>query len=249
MAVQSVSNERPTAFEVAKEYIQSPSGLKELVVEPATLSLRWAELAVNALSEIVEGPKKIFEQTSHLLLWAEYPTQLKKLFKSIVQLSDSLSGTSLMAVSDKTAKVYINTTFSGGLIAEGLEILHQEKLITLTALQFSVVQTVVFLGSIALFLNAARGAIKQFNKLLDSELGSPQFTLALLTLIAKVCLAVVAIFSMAAFFEFTIASTAVILAFSTALILFKLISYFYKKTHFPEVDKSSPVPSPSIAKS
>jgi len=69
------------------------------------------KIAVAAFGELVKGPEKLFESAGHLLLWAELPTQLLKLGRSVVMFGESLADKAFAQAADKAAKVYINTTF------------------------------------------------------------------------------------------------------------------------------------------
>lgn len=224
----------PNVAQVAVDYIQNPDGLRELVVEPIVYSLRWAEIAVTELGELVKGPEKLFESAGHFLLWAELPTQLLKLGRTVVQFGESLANKAYVKAADKAAKIYINTTFLSGLVADAVQVLYHEHLITLGAAALTALQTLGFLGNIALLINAIRGIKKQTIKLMESEPWTPTFNLALIQLSAKVCLAVVAIFSMAAFFVTIVYFTWIILIFSSILLLLSLAAHFYEKTHFPD---------------
>lgn len=237
MATQ-VNYDKPSVLEVAGNYVRTPEGLHEMVVHPAVTALKWAEIAVTALSEIVKGPKEIFERAGHILLWAELPTQIMKLGRSIVKLKDCVASGSVFLVSDKVAKVYVNATFMTGLVADAAQLLVHEHVLVLSTAALTVLQVVGFLGSAALLIKAARGIKKQIPILMENKAWTPKFNLALIELIAKVCLAVVAIFTMVAFFYSIAPLTWIILVFSTILLILSLISYFYEKTHFPEKSKA-----------
>lgn len=229
-----VNYEKPSVLEVAVDYVQTPEGLNEMVVEPAVTTLKWAEIAVTALSEIVKGPKEIFERAGHILLWAELPTQILKLGRSIVKLKDCVANGSVFLVSDKVAKVYVNATFMTGLVADAAQLLVHEHILALPAAALTVLQVVGFLGGVAMLIKAARGIKKQIPRLMQNKPWSPKFNLALIELISKVCLAVVAIFTMIAFFYSIAPFTWIILVFSTILLILSLISHFYEKIHFPD---------------
>jgi len=224
----------PNAAHVAVDYIQQPDGLRELVVEPIVYSLRWAEIAVTELGELVKGPQKLFESAGHFLLWAELPTQLLKLGRTVVKFGDSLANKAFVQAADKAATIYIYTTFLSALGADAVQVLYHEHLITLSTAALTALQTLGFMGNIALLINAIRGIKKQTMKLMESEPWTPPFNLALIRLSAKVCLAVVAIFSMAAFFTAIVYFTYIILIFSSILLILTLVAHFYEKTHVPD---------------
>lgn len=236
MAIQA-NYDKPSVLEIAGDYVKTPEGLNELVVEPAVTALKWTEIAVTALSEIVKGPKEIFVRAGHILLWAELPTQIMKLGRSIVKLQNSIASHSLLLASDKAAKVYVNATFMTGLVADAAQILVREHLLILSNTALVVLQVVGFLGSAALLIKAGRGIKKQVFRLIENKAWTPKFNLALIELISKVCLAVVAIFTMLAFFYSLAPFTWIILVFSTILLILSLISHFYEKTHFPDKTK------------
>jgi hypothetical protein len=247
MAVQTINQrplleaeQRPSVLKVAADYVQSPDGLNELVVEPVTATLRWSELAVTALSEIVKGPKEIFERLGHLLLWAELPSQMMKLGRSVVKLKDAVVARSLLLTADKSAKVYVNATFMTGLIADGAQILYHAGMLPLSPLALAVFEAFGLIGSVALLVKSVRGIIKNVQVLRAAELWTARFNLALIALASKITLLVVAVFSIAAFFYSIAPLTWIILIFSTILLILCLVEHFYEKTHFGEKAKASP---------
>ncbi|MBS0628995.1 MAG: hypothetical protein JSS30_02080 [Verrucomicrobia bacterium] len=224
----------PTVVEVAVDYFQTPEGLRELVVEPAVYALRWTEIAVTALGEIVKGPQKIFESAAHLLLWAELPAQILKLGKSVVKFCECLGNKAFVLAADKAAKVYVNATFLTGLVADAVTLLYHENVIALSSAALTALQVLGFLGGFALFINAARGIKKEIGKLMESEPWTPKFNLSLIRLVSKVVMAVAAIFTMVAFFVTCAYLSWLVLMFSSVLLLLTVVAYFYEKTHFPD---------------
>lgn len=247
MAVQTINqrpileaDQRPSILKVAADYVQSPDGMNEMVVEPVTATLRWSELAVTALSEIVKGPKEIFERLGHLLLWAELPSQMMKLGRSVVKLKDAVVARSLLLTADKSAKVYVNATFMTGLVADGAQILYHAGMLPLSPLALAVFEVFGLIGSVALLVKAVRGIIKNVQILRAAELWTAQFNLALIALASKVALLVLAVCSIAAFFYSIAPLTWIILIFSTILLILCLVEHFYEKTHFGEKTKAAP---------
>lgn len=230
--------EAPSAFEVAKEYIKTPTGLQNLVVRPPLYAMRFAELLITSLSEVVKTPKTILGQTNHFLYWIEYPTTLNNLFKSIVKLKDSIMSGSVFRIANKTSKVYVNSTFSIGLIADLIKIPHSQELFCLSSTQIAILEAVGFAGSIGLLFSSIHGIKRQMKVLARVERGSAEYNLALFRLISRVCLAAIAVFSMVAFFEATIITKWAVLSFTTGLLLFNLISNFYDKMHVSKQEKT-----------
>lgn len=247
MAIQAVKTrpfleeeQRPSVLKIAGDYVQTPKGLNELVVDPATTTIRWAEIAVTALSEIVQGPKEIFERIGHVLLWAEIPTQLMKLGRSIVKLKDSIASRSVLLTADKVGKVYVNATFFTGLVADGAQVLYRAGILPLSSVALVALQALGLVGSVALLVKAGRGIIKNFNLLRNYEAWTPQFNFVLIRLVAKILLLVVAIFSIAAVFYSFGPLIWIILIFSTLLLIASLAEYFYEKKYFGEKAKAAP---------
>lgn len=247
MAVQTINqrplldaDQRPSVLKVAADYIQSPEGLNEMVVDSVATTLRWSELAVTALSEIVKGPKEIFERLGHILLWAELPAQMMKLGRSVVKLKDAVVARSALLTADKVAKVYVNATFMTGLIADGAMILDHAGILSLSPIAIAAFEVIGLIGSVALLVKAVRGIIKNVQILRATELWTARFNLALIALASKVALLIVAVFTIAAFFYTMGPFTWIILFFSTILLILSLVEHFYDKTHFGEKTKAAP---------
>lgn len=228
--VASLSN----VLKVAAGYVTEPTGLREMIVEPVYYSLRWVEIIVFSVAEMLAGPKAIVEGFNQFLIWVELPDQILKVVKSVAQLGESLFEGSFWKTVDKTAKVYVNGTYTIGVVSDALLLFYQEHLIHLSSVALTAVQVLGLLGNFALLIDAGRGLKKQIVKLIESEPWSPAFNLALIRLIENVALAVVAGFSIAGFFSAAAFCPYVILIFAIVLLLLKLAAHFYEKTHLPD---------------
>lgn len=230
--------DEPSALSVAKDYIITPSGIQNMVIRPVVHALKFTELVATALAGTVKGPREVFRLADHLLYWVGYPSRLKNFDKSARKLKDSLTSGSLYKISTKVSKLYIDSSLVIGLIADGVKNLHTKEVIHLSSPYVAVLEQISFMGSIAFLLLALHSIKKQVKKLTHNEAWSPQFNLALITLIGKICLAVLAVFGIIAFFNAPLISPWLTLAFAVGLLVCSVTGHFYGKIHVPQQPKS-----------
>ena len=82
-----------------------------------------------------------------------------------------------------------------------------------------------------------RGLKKEVHKFIHYEIGSREFKLSLLRIIAKTCLASVCFFGMVTFMAGEVIANVVVLTFSSLFLAFGLGSYFYEKMYVEQPAK------------
>ena len=234
MAVALNLKQKPTVYSVAKDYVKRPEGIQKMVTRPALRALKWIEWFQGGLSKTGKSYRKAFKNMNYTLNWFNYPKQLQSFGHSVVALKTSVLSGALMELPEKTQKVFINGVFSIDLVADTVRIFHNQKWISLTSSQLQVLSTIGFLSSIALFMTAITGIRTQFSRFLSAERGSPEFKVALLKLVSRVCLLAVSIFGIIAHFYGPVIMQLLSLSVSTSLLLFSLSAHFYEEIH---VDK------------
>jgi hypothetical protein len=236
--VNITNNEKPSVWTVAKDYVQTSIGMQNLLIRPVVHGLRFTELALTALAPTVKGPRELFKLADHLLYWVWYPNRLKNFDTSVRKLERSIYTGSVWKVTSKVSKVYINTMLVVGLVADGIKNLYTRGLIPLDAPYLAVLEQISFLGSIGLLLFSLHQIKKQVKVLMKSVVWSPEFNLALIRLIGRVCLSVIAGIGIASYFAANLVSPWISLGFSVGLLITSLTAHFYDKIHVPKGLKS-----------
>ncbi|NGX47045.1 MAG: hypothetical protein K1000chlam3_00414 [Chlamydiae bacterium] len=229
-----VEEPQQTSLSVANEYICTPKGFHNMALRPALKMLKWIDWCSIGLSQTGKECKELLGNFNHVFFWIDFPGDLKKLGKSIVQFKESLFKGSFWDISVETKNVFVRSALATDLIAEGIEICQKENIIQLSATQAVYLSTFGFLGSTALFTTALSGLKTQSNKLIHAEIGSPEFKLALIRVIGKTCLAAIGIFGMVTFLIGQVIANVILLMVSTLLLLCSLAVHFYDKLY---VDK------------
>lgn len=232
------TNQGPSVWAVAKEYVQTPLGIQNLLIRPVVHGLRFTELALTALAPTVKGPRELFKLADHLLYWVGYPGRIKGLDRSVRKVPDSFSTGSVWKVTSKVSKVYINSMLVVGLVADGVKNLHSRGVVTLAAPYLTIIEQISFLGSIGLLLFSLHQIKKQVKVLLRTVVWSPEFNLGLIRLIGRVCLAAIGVIGIGAHFTSNFVSPWFSLAFSVGILMSGVGAYFYDKIHVQKGLKS-----------
>ncbi len=232
------SEQSPSAFAVAKDYIQTPTGIQNMVIRPAVHGLKLTQLAVSALASTVNGPRELLRLGDHLLYWVAYPDRLRSFDRSVKKLVNSFQNGSVVKVASKISKFYIQTLLVIGLIADAVKNLCVREIISLSASASLVIAQISFLGNIALALLSMHQIKKQVKKLIKHEPWTPPFNLALINLAGRVLLAAIAVFAILAVFNATLISPWLILGAGVGLMICSITAHFYEKIHIPPPPKT-----------
>ncbi len=236
-AAQSSEN-GPTFASVAREHIQTPLGFQRMVVWPALRTFTWMEIAFGTLAESAKSLRKSFKHTNHLVYWIRHPGTLKSCYCSIIKLKNSFSSGSPLTIADRTTKAYMNSAFAIELFSQAAKILHQEEVISLTSFQLKVVGVIGVMESSAFFIAAMYGIKKQVCELKTATIGSPEFNLALIRIVANVCLAIIGIFGMVTFTTGIVISSLAWVSVASLMLIDRLAAHFYEKLYV-ETHKNS----------
>ena len=197
-AVANKPIERPGVLTVAGGYLKRPAGVRNLCFQPAIRSLSWADWAVG-ISKPLKSLKFHLVQGRGILNWADFPGNIRRFCSAVRKFGTSFSTGNIPYIFQKTAWVGIHAASATALGASVFEVAHHEKWLTLSTKQLSIVNTLGFLGSCAMFISAAVRIKKMIVKLLSCQAWSPQFNLALIRLISSTLLATIATFAMIGF--------------------------------------------------
>lgn len=230
--------QKPSAFAVAKDYIQTPNGFQNMVIRPAVHGLKLTQLAVTALASTVNGPRELFRLGDHLLYWVSYPDRLKSFDRSVKKLVGAFQNGSVVKVASKISKFYIQTLMVIGLIADAVKNLCVREVISLSASASLVIAQISFLGNIALLLLSTHQIKKQVKKLIKNEPWTPPFNLALINLAGKVFLVAIAVFAILTVFSATLISPWLVLGAGVGLMICSITAHFYEKIHIPPPPKT-----------
>jgi hypothetical protein len=227
----------PTVASVAADYISTPSGVQNLMLLPARRMLKWAEY-VDILSDAGKECKAIIGNLSFALFWIDLPSDIKKIAEAVRDLGKNILSGSFRKLPNSTKDLFVRSSAFLDLAGEGVKFLHERSLVVLTASELALIATFGFLGSVALTVSAASSLATQLETIYTEEIGSPKFKLALIRLVAKVCLIAVGVFGMASSVAGLAAPTLLLLILSTTLMLFSLTSYFYNKLYVEPQEKT-----------
>jgi len=230
-------NKNPTVVGVAQDYIQTPQGIQNMVIRPVVHGLRLTQLALTAMCAPLNGPRELFKLADHMLYWVTYPTRIQNFDRAVRKLHDSFFQDSPQKIVSRISKLYISTLMMVGLVADGVKNLHVRGVVQLSAKASAVLSQVSFLGSLALLMLSAHEIKKQVKKLVRSKPWSPQFNLALIKLVNRVCVAVIAIFAIIAAFAASLISQWLVLGVGIGILVTSLTSHFYEKIHVPKDPK------------
>ncbi|NGX47046.1 MAG: hypothetical protein K1000chlam3_00415 [Chlamydiae bacterium] len=198
-----------------------PSACQKLAFKPSLRCLAWA----NEPTEQALRSHWICSRSNSLLNVMDMPTKVSKLGKSIVSLSHY--GT-LGEYIERIINVFKKFTSIIGIFVSGIQIAHEEGMILLTSYQFSILDTIGFVGSSALFLKSMTGIKKNFGQLMSSQRWGYAFNLALLKLIGRICGLVTGIFGMITFaFGGGIHAKWVMLGISTISLSMSISKYYF----------------------
>lgn len=220
---------KPTAFKVAADYIQTPGGIQNMVIRPVVHGLKLTQLAATALASTVNGPRELFRLGDHLLYWVTYPNRLRGFDRAVKKLVLAFESGSVVKVASKISKFYVQTLMVVGLIADAIKNLAVREIITLSSTASLVIAQISFLGNVALFMLSLHGMKKEVKKLLKNEAWTPPFNLALINLVGKVLLAVVAVLAILS--TLFVISAWIILAVGVGLMVTSITGHFYEKIH------------------
>lgn len=230
--------ERPSPFTVAKDYIQTPRGVQNLVIRPVVHGLKITQLALAALCATLNGPRELFRLADHMLYWVTYPNRIKNFDRSVKKLVDSIVKGSLVKIASKVSKLYISTLMMVGLIADAIKHLHVREVIQLSAKSLAVLGQISLMGSFSLLILSGHEMKKQVKILINSEPWSPQFNLALINLINRVCLAALAIVAIITALTAAVVSPWIALGFGVGLLVTSVTAHFYEKIHVSPASKT-----------
>ncbi|MBS0628996.1 MAG: hypothetical protein JSS30_02085 [Verrucomicrobia bacterium] len=232
------SEQKQSAFSVAKDYIQTPTGIQNMVIRPAVHGLRATQLALTAMASAVNGPREVLKLADHFLYWLTYPNRLRNLDRSVKKVVDSIKNGPVLKVASKISKLYISSILVIGLIADAVKNLHERSVLLLPAPALAVIAKISFLGSIAFLVLSLHQMKKQVKKMIHNEPWSAPFNLALINLVGKVFLAALAIFSIIATFYASLISPWLILGAGVGLMVCSITAHFYEKIHIPPEPKT-----------
>lgn len=236
-----VEEPQQTSLSVANEYIRTPKGVHNMALRPALKILKLLDLCSIGLSQTGRECKELLGNFNHVFFWIDFPGDLRRLGKSIVQFKESLLKGSFWNISVESKNVFVHSALTMDLIAESIEICQKENVIQLSASQVVVLSTVGFLGSTALFMTAISGLKKQFYKFIHADIGSSEFKLSLIRVVGKTCLAAVGIFGMVTFLIGQVIANIILLMISTLLLLCSLAAHFYNKLYVNEKESDKEI--------
>lgn len=228
---------KPSACSVAKEYVQTATGMQNLVIRPVVHALKFTELALAHLACSVKGPRELFRLADHLFYWVGYPGRIKGLGRSVHKFKEGLSSGSVRKIGSKVSKLYSSTFLVVGLVASGVKHLHNRGIISLAAPYLSILEKIDFLGSIGMLLFALHQIKKQVKIMWNTAAWSPEFNLAFIRTVGRVCLAAIAAFNIIAYFQLAVVSQWIYLGLSVGMLSTTLGGHFYDKIHVPKQPK------------
>lgn len=218
------------ASSVVVECLQQPEGVKELVLSPFLIGLNLLDWTFNGLSARAIELKNCFSHTGYLIDCIALPKQMTKLSHSFGELVWSIKQGSPSEIGKKTTQLFVDSTYSASAVAEGVEIANQDHLLLLSPVQLKILNVIGFLGSLVLLVVGMQEVKKELTILSNPTVSQEQHTLALLHLVAKICLVTTSLFGMiTCFYGIGVLSHALILSVSTTLLIFSMLSFLYER--------------------
>ncbi|MDN3506255.1 MAG: hypothetical protein P0S96_03400 [Simkaniaceae bacterium] len=169
-----------------------PAVTRNLAFKPAMRALDWAG---KSTEEALQA-RAVCCRSNSILRVLDVPNKVNKLGRSVVSLAHCGSCGDFF---DRVINVFKKFTSLIGVVVSGIQIAHEEGLLSLEDYQFSILDGIGFAGSLALFLKSGAAIRKNFTLLSSSRVGSYEFNLSLLKLVGRICGLVTGVFGLATF--------------------------------------------------
>lgn len=241
LIVENREEKYPPGFaEVATERVQSPAGIRQLVLQPSRRALGWAEIYYGGLSDTAKRVQKLFGNTYNMLLWFNFPKNVSDLKKAVVEFKESIFSGSAHQITKKSSWLYVRGSEVAGLFSSTLVVAHNGGLLSLSARALAITSTVGFMAMTALFVGAVVGLKKDLDTLEGAEYLSPTYKLAFARVFAKTLLAAMAFFGTNTYlFGASLVAPWVSLSVATAFLVLSISTYFYNEMVVKPDEKTS----------
>jgi hypothetical protein len=220
-----------TALTVARDFLIRPRGIQLMVLLPSTTLISWAQLFFKNIGQGWIDLKTGMRNLNYLMNWIDFPIRVVKMCRSFVELKECLFSGSLIDIAEKASDVYVRTVFTSNLVSGTINMAHTFHIIDLSEAALSVIRTISVAATFALLISTLPQVKKHFFLFIETEIGTPQFDLALIRLGGKICLVAIAMFSLIGYFFAYVFATSLTLTVSTTFLALSLASHFYDELH------------------
>lgn len=211
--------------------LKKPDGIKRLLYKPSKKILDWAHLFFHQCSLPLDECKSILGRTGKVFSIYKFPEKVQKSAKAVSEGFAALLEGRIFDFGMKSADVYVSGTGVIGLVADGTSVCNDTGILSLSADQLLIIDTIGFLGSVALFVESLQGVVKHGKSCFDAKASAEQKKFAMMKVAVNVMMLGLSVLGMVAFLTGNVTDKLLLLSISTVVLLLSMCSYYYKKVY------------------